>query len=215
MPTIALHDFYQTLEQTRQRTGCLEHSYHLLAYVAPQPATHSISDQFERFRQDSVLRHICLQAGKGLHCGVASPFFGTFQRTRVDMSTLPTDTTIFGEPGEYSVVRSQQAFNVLFRHFCYALGNDLSLPRGAFYAGSSCVAALTVPVGTSEARLAQLEQRVQRKQQEALMQRAIAQKFPGKETLAAAIMSFARDALTLHGFNKAVEEILAETRGGP
>ena len=37
----------------------------------------------------------------------------------------------------------------------------------------------------------------------------------GKETLAAAIMSFARDALTLHGFNKATEEILAETRGAP
>ena len=134
-----IHAFYQTLDLTRQQTGRLQPSYHLLGYIAPQMATLAIVEQFDRFRQDSLLRHVCLEARKGLECGVASPFFPTFQRTRVDMSTLPKDTTVFGKPDTYCVVQSQDAFTALFRHFCYALGDDLSLPRGAFYAGSSCV----------------------------------------------------------------------------
>ncbi|HIE69970.1 MAG TPA: hypothetical protein EYP98_07225, partial [Planctomycetes bacterium] len=77
------------------------------------------------------------------------------------------------------------------------------------------MAAATVPVGTSEVRLAQMEQRTQRKLQEPLLQRTIAKKFPGKGALAAAVMSFARDAWSLRSFNQAVGEVLAEIRGTP
>lgn len=181
MPAVAVQAFYQVLEQTHQQTGRLDHSYHLVGYIAPA-ATLPIQDQIKRFRQDSLMRHICLQSGGGLQCGVASPFFSSFQRMQVDTSTLPMDTSVFGEPDEYCVVQTQSAFNALFRHFCYGLGNDLSLPPGAYYAGSSCVAAAKVPAGTSEIRLVQLEQRTQRKLEEPMMERTLSKKFPGKRS---------------------------------
>ena len=105
MPTDVLHAFYQTLDLTRLQTGRLEVCYFLLGYVAPPVATLTIADQFERFRQDSLLRHVCLQAGKGLQCGVASPFLATFQRAQFK-ATLPRDTTVFGNPDKYCVVQS-------------------------------------------------------------------------------------------------------------
>ena len=83
MPTDVLHAFYQTLDLTRQRTGRLERSYFLLGYVAPPVTTLTIADQFERFRQDSLLRHVCLEARKALACGAASAFFSTFSSSKM------------------------------------------------------------------------------------------------------------------------------------
>ena len=212
MPAEAIHAFYQTLEWTLQQTGRLEPTYQLLGYIAPAVSL-TIPDQIKHARQDSWLRDISLQSCGGV-CGVSRHFFATFQRMQVDTSTLPGDTTVFGKPdSQQCVVQTQPAFNALFRHFCYGLGEDLTLPPGAYYAGSSCVAAVTVPVATSENRLVQLEQRTQRKLQEPLMEKTISKMFPGKCALATAVMSFACDTWSLPAFNHGVERVLAETRG--
>ena len=99
--------------------------------------------------------------------GYAQPFFHDFRRCRARVNT-PLGVTTFGTPVDYAVVWDPLAFTALFRHFCYSLGANLELPRGAYFAGSSCLAAITLPAHKGAtyavARLAKIEQRTRERQ---------------------------------------------------
>ena len=188
----------------------------------------SHADQFASFREDSQLRDLCLRQRTALDCGVASPFFSTFKRTLLEMPHLSTNATAFGMPSPMHVEETLDAFKALFRHFCYGLGNDLTLPKGAFYAGSSCVAALASSFGQYPGdrsaqlekaqsigiwrgnRLAVMEQRVQKIMLEPLVLKTISKIFE-ETSLAAVIMEFAHDSWTLQGFHRSVEAVLKES----
>ena len=164
----------------------------------------ALADQCTCFQEDSELRDLCLRQQVALDCGVASPFFANFKRTLFERPPLPSNATSFGTPPPLYVEQTLDTFKAPFRHFCYGLGNDLSLPKGAFYAGSSCVAALassfaksvneTQDVGVRRAnRLAVLEQRVQNIMREPLVLQTIA-KVLKQTRLAETIMEFVHDA---------------------
>eukprot|EP00959_Pyramimonas_sp_CCMP1952_P266856 5579077-Pyramimonas_sp.AAC.1 len=61
----------------------------------------------------------------------------------------------------------------MFRHFLYALGDDLKLPEGAFNAGSSCVAALRLPPWANQLALHSLERRARTKIAEPLVEQTL------------------------------------------
>ena len=73
---------------------------------------------------------------------MASPFFANFIRILFEEHPLSSNAFSFGTPPPLYVEETLDAFRALFRHFCYGLGNDLSLPKGAFYASSSSVGVL-------------------------------------------------------------------------
>ena len=134
---------------------------------------HHPNNWIDRFRGDSVLRHLNLQMGGGLKCGLSTPFFNSFQRARVAPAYFPSPPTVFGRPAQPNVPLSQAVFNALFRHFLYELGDDLRLPRGAYYAGSSCVAALRLPPWVNQLTLHSLERKARTKIAEGLVERTL------------------------------------------
>lgn len=179
----------------------------------------ALANQLACFQEDSQLRNNCLhQRGVALDYNVATPFFENFKHTPFERLSLPSNVTPFGSPTPLYVEQTLDTFKALFRHFCYGLGNDLSLPKGAFYAGSSCVAALasslsntatqTRAVGAERAnQLAVLEGRVQNIMREPLVLRTIAKCF--KETsLAQKVMEYAHDPWSLKDFHREVEDVL-------
>ena len=169
-------------------------------------------EQFDNFQEDSRLRDVCLRHRTALECGVASPFFSTFKRTMFDMQHLPANTTTFGVPSPRHVGETLNAFKALFRHFCYAFPFDLTLPKGAFYTGSSCVAALASVLGQYPGKcLEVIEQRVQRIMLEPLVRKTIFNKIIGRMPLVAVIMEFVHDSWTLQDFHRSVEAVLKES----
>ena len=162
----------------------------------------------ERFRGDSYLRHASLNMGGGIQFGVASKFFTSFRYAWIRPPARHAFATVFGNPAPPKVPECQDVFNALFRHFSYALGHDLVLPKGAFYAGSSCVAATAVPPWTSQHSLRGFEQRAQRKIAEPVVERTLGRLFPGKWPIVQKIASFATDPFTLNDFNEGVAQLL-------
>ena len=131
------------------------------------------SSWIDRFRGDSVLRHLNLKMGGGLRCGMATPFFQNFRRAAMAPAYFTSPPTVFGEPAQPNAPLSQTVFNAMFRHFLYALGDDLKLPEGAFYAGSSCVAALRLPPWANQLSLHSLERRARIKIAEPLVEQTL------------------------------------------
>ena len=144
-----------------------------------------------------------------MKCGLSTPFFNSFQRARVAPAYFPSPPTVFGRPAQPNVPLSQAVFNALFRHFLYDLGDDLRLPRGAYYAGSSCVAALRLPPWVSQLTLHSLERKARTKIAEPLVEQTLRKGlFPSKWPVASKIMSFLRDNFSLSDFNEAVGKAL-------
>ena len=184
----------------------------------------ALADQLACFKEDSQLRDICLRKGTAaLQCTVATPFFANFKRTTSSVERLPPNVTAFGSPTPLHVEQGLDTFKALFRHFCYGFA-DLALPKGAFYAGSSCVAALAsklqaqamgleasdqaYAVTRRSNRLAFLEGRVQKIMREPLILQTIT-KVVKEPALAQKIMDFIHDDfLTLKDLHREVEAVL-------
>ena len=78
--------------RTFPRAPRLRGVQHAGPYPHPQPGFldslspscgHHPNNWIDRFRGDSVLRHLNLQMGGGLKCGLSTPFFNSFQRASV------------------------------------------------------------------------------------------------------------------------------------
>ena len=148
-PLVSITD--QTVVVSSHGRGLLE--------VFPDPLQERPYNRIERFRGDSVLRHLNLTMGGGLKSGLSTPFFENFRRVGVVPAYFTSPPTVYGAPAQPNVPLSQTVFNAMFRHFLYDLGDDLKLPGGAFFAGSSCVAALCLPPWANQLLLHSLETR--------------------------------------------------------
>ena len=97
----------------------------------------------------------------------------------------------------------------MFRHFLYDLGDDLKLPGGAFFAGSSCVAALCLPPWANQLLLHSLETRARTKIAEPLVEQTLRKgSLRNKWPVVAKIMSFLRGNFSLADFNEEVGKAL-------
>ena len=217
-----LQAFYSHLEQELQATGQLATDYcvgygHLncaqppTAPAACNDPVVTVTDQIASFKEESLKRSAALCDGV-VNFGYARPFFHDFKRCRARINT-PQGVTTFGAKGDYAVVWNPLAFTALFRHFCYSLGANLELPRGAYFVGSSCLAAITLPANTGAARavarLAQIEERTREKILEPCKRATLERRFcQSKPALARLIMTFAADDWSLRAFNAAVEQAL-------
>ena len=140
---------------------------------------------------------------------MATPFFQNFRRAALAPAYFTSPPTVFGEPAQPNAPLSQTVFNAMFRHFLYALGDDLKLPEGAFYAGSSCVAALRLPAWANQLSLHSLERRARTKIAEPLVEQTLRKGlFRTEWPVVSRIMSFLRDDFSLGDFNEAVGKAL-------
>ena len=140
---------------------------------------------------------------------MATPFFQNFRRAALAPAYFTSPPTVFGEPAQPNAPLSQTVFNAMFRHFLYALGDDLKLPDGAFYAGSSCVAALRLPAWANQLSLHSLERRARTKIAEPLVEQTLRKGLlRTKWPVVSRIMSFLRDDFSLGDFNEAVGKAL-------
>jgi hypothetical protein len=223
-----LQAFYAHLEQILHANGKLEADY-CVGYAsqpwsglpaAPTHAGHgatvSIADQITSFKEDSSRRSAMLRSG-AVNVGCARPFFEDFRRCRA-LTHAPPGATTFGAPGDFTVVWDPLAFTALFRHFCYGLGACLELPRGAYFAGSSCLAAITLPAhtgaGHAVARLARIEERTREKLLECCKRAVLERRFfKSKPAIARLVMAFAADDWSLQAFNAEVGRTLEGGEG--
>ena len=136
-----LRGFYAGLETVYQTQGFLEEGYALcgVTIVAHPPAQvfeEQAAAQWENFVQDSEMRAQLLRKDDLPKCAIKL-FEDSVVMDGPSCTTSFTDEPyqVYGKAGGNVPAPNQQVFNALLRHFLYDLGSDLSLPKGAFWAG--------------------------------------------------------------------------------